>query len=159
MQYEFYVVRICPETTVQAALEAPAVLPAGGSPRRPLGQETCYALETAIGLLHGEVERYEETGRVEFNLPTEAVRLTLDEDELGVVVARGLTGQRARQVLEMVWDLLNDCQKRGLTVYDNHLGRALDTASDFEEVLEAYAPSKSHGRSSTRPWWKFWAAA
>lgn len=158
MQYEFYVVRICPETTLQAALEAPAVLPAGGSPTRPLGGETTWALEHAIALLHGQVERVEHADRVEFNFPTEGVHLTLIEYELAVSVDGRVVGPRARQVFTLVFDLLTECSKLGLTVYDTQLKRAVDAGKDFEDVLAAYTRA-AQGKRKARPWWKFWAAA
>ena len=102
---------------------------------------------------------------LELNGPEEGcngIQITLFDDEASVTVPYWYTLERATETFREIWDYLEIMTRE--TGYDPQVGRILDLASDFEEVVSAYSGTvgqvqKKFGvteRKPQKPWWQFW---
>lgn len=108
---------------------------------------------------------------LELNGPEDGngIQITLADDTASITVPYWHTGDRAKPVLDEVWQYLLVLERRsGLLTYDPQLERVLRLDSDLPEVVERYravadrlpeiAARKLDERRlpTRRPWWKFW---
>jgi hypothetical protein len=108
---------------------------------------------------------------LELNGPKDGngIQITLADDTASITVPYWHTGDRAKPVLDEVWQYLLVLERRsGFLTYDPQLERVLRLDSDLPEVVERYravadrlpeiAARKLDERRLPirRPWWKFW---